>query len=342
MTAHTVEVHSLVGQTGLKQETVERISAEVAPWVANINAQAYKANGVHFTAERVLTEFFHACVRTPQLLVCTLPSVLEAVTKVARWGLDINENVYVVPMKNTQANVHEVAVWAAYQGLKVLGRRQRIIREMKEHVVYEGDYIEFTKGTKPQLEHRPANMAKRGENIIGCYALYTTPAGYGREFHWLSIQEIEERRAHSKKWSKKQGIKVAPAWYCQVATVRDFFGREPRSGSLGEILQVDDTTDTREAIAPAPAEPRASTAIAPTTVPAQPGVDELTLAVREKMLADFEKVLQLDVWSEKNILKMRGQWAGLNSAEEYAKYLLQVEAEADRRIRLRDQKLVGQ
>ena len=219
--------------TALARPTVKDFKVDLSRIGPDIAQVAFRG----FTAERLLAEAVEAATKEPKILEATPKSLYLALMKCARWGLDIGEGVYLVPLNLKNVGM-TVEAWPSYHGLKALAIRQRIVTHMEEDAVYEGDDFEYARGLDPYLRHVPTSVAKRGA-LRGAYTVIRLPGG-ARTFHFMELEDIEVVRAASRTWSPNQ-VKVCPPWYAMKTVVRDWLSRQPKSGALGEALQSDVT-----------------------------------------------------------------------------------------------------
>jgi len=225
-------------------------------WAEKINGLAYR----DFDATRMAAAFAQAATKEPKLLEATPASLYIAITNAAKWGLDIGEGVYLVPInskvKGPDGDRWETRceAWPSYHGLKHMAMRQNIVRLMEEYVVYAGDDFDYQLGTDGFLRHRPCAEAKRGQ-MVGAYTIITLRFG-AKTWHYMPIGDIELIRAKSKSWGPKY-IKDCPPWYAMKTVARSWLNRQPKSGAIADALKHDDVPDgeavdvtTGEVIAP--------------------------------------------------------------------------------------------
>lgn len=246
-----------VATVGTKREAGAAIQSKIlVDWAEKINGMAYRG----FDATRMAAAFAQAAAKEPKLLDATPASLFLAIGNVARWGLDIGEGAYLVPInskvKGPDGDRWETRVeaWPSYQGLKHMAMRQNIVRLMEEYVVYEGDDFDYTLGTDGYLRHRPCPESKRGK-IVGAYSIITLRF-MAKTWHYMPIGDIELIRARSKSWGPKY-YPTCPPWYAMKTVCRAWLNRQPKSGALGDAIQHDDVPDgeavdvtTGEVIAP--------------------------------------------------------------------------------------------
>lgn len=227
------------------QITRTTFKTEIERWAPEISKVAYRG----FTPDRVFAAALEAAVQDPKLFEATPQSLYRAVLRTARWGLDIGDTVFLVPINKKVSKRGEpdrwvtvAEAWPAYTGLKALAIRQGVIRGMEEFVVYTGDQFEYQLGLDAYLRHRPcSNPASRGA-IIGAYSIIRLPFGE-RTFNYMPIADIEAIRGKSRSWGPDKSL-ICPPWYAKKTAVRDYLNRQPKLGAdLREALASDDAAD---------------------------------------------------------------------------------------------------
>ena len=192
-----------------------------------------------FTSDRLIAGAVQAGVKEPKLFQCQPASIFLALVKCARLGLDIGESgMWLVPLKDKKTDSLLCEAWTDYRAYKVLAQRARMIRGMDEYEVYAGDDFDYQLGLHPYLTHKPERDPKKRGQLIGAYSVINRPNRPGG-FHFLSIFEIEQRRAKSRSWGPKD-YSVCPPWWAKKAVVRDYFGRQPKTGEMVLALESDD------------------------------------------------------------------------------------------------------
>ncbi|AMA73349.1 MULTISPECIES: recombination protein RecT [Aneurinibacillus] len=147
----------------------------------------------HMDVDRLLRIALTTIRTNPQLLECTIPSLLGAVMQAAQLGLEpgLLGQCYIVPYGR------EATFIIGYKGMIDLARRSGNIKNIYAHEVYENDEFEYEYGLYPSLKHKPA-MNSRGE-FIGVYAVvHFTDGGY--QFEFMSKEEIDKRRLRSRSY----------------------------------------------------------------------------------------------------------------------------------------------
>lgn len=157
----------------------------------------------HLTPERLGRICLTTIRTTPQLMECTLPSLIAAIMQSAQLGLEpgILGHAYFVPFNKKVKGpagekwVKEVQFIIGYKGLLDLARRAGGIVSIGAGAIYSGDKFIYRKGFNEVLEHEP-NFQDRGE-LAGFYAYATTSDG-GRYADVMTLTEVNKIRDRSK------------------------------------------------------------------------------------------------------------------------------------------------
>ncbi|MFT9846605.1 recombination protein RecT [Aneurinibacillus sp. REN35] len=147
----------------------------------------------HMDVDRLLRIALTTIRTNPQLLECTVPSLLGAVMQAAQLGLEpgLLGQCYIIPYGR------EATFVIGYKGMIDLARRSGTIKSMYAHEVYSNDEFDYEYGLHPSLTHRPA-MRERGE-FIGVYAVAHFMDG-GYQFEFMPKEEIDRRRMRSRSY----------------------------------------------------------------------------------------------------------------------------------------------
>jgi recombination protein RecT len=178
-----------------------------------------------------------AALKNPQLLAAIPSSLVVAVTRGLRAGLDIGEEWHLLTFKNKDLSakhnrdVYDVIGHADYKALAHLAIAAGAVRYVDPHIVREGDEFAYQLGLDKRLDHRP--QAKRGAKITGAYVILTLPYGM-REFHYMERADIEVVRQKSKSWAK-QALEDIP-WYALKTVVRQGLKLLPKDKRLAKAL----------------------------------------------------------------------------------------------------------
>jgi recombination protein RecT len=112
----------------------------------------------HLTAERLLVVALNCIQKTPDLLQCTLASLLNSIRVAAELGLEpggVLGQLYLVPFKDKHSGTSICTPIIGYRGFIELMRRSGEVEQVEGHVVREGDIFECEFGLNPKLRHIP-------------------------------------------------------------------------------------------------------------------------------------------------------------------------------------------
>jgi len=116
----------------------------------------------HMTPERLMRLALAAISRTPKLSLCTIESLVGAVTACAVMGLEPNliGHAYLVPFWNSKIKKYECQFQIGYKGFIDLVRRTGDVDKIDAIPVYENDLIVYVQGTESFILHIPFAMVK--------------------------------------------------------------------------------------------------------------------------------------------------------------------------------------
>lgn len=179
-------------------------AATVAAYLKKMESEIARALPKHITPER-MTRIALTTIRTnPQLLQCSIPSLMAAVMQASQLGLEpgLIGHCYFVPFNNNKTGQKEVQFIIGYKGMIDLARRSGNIKSISAHEVYENDMIELEYGLEEKLSHVPWFLRKdqrfeSGGKIIGAYMIAKFNDG-GHYIHYMPVEEIEAHRKRSK------------------------------------------------------------------------------------------------------------------------------------------------
>lgn len=182
------------------------VADQVAQYLSRSEVKQQLAMAVpkHFTGDRLARIALTTIRTTPQLLECTVPSLVAATMQAAQLGLEpgLLGHCYFVPFNKNIAPkgqppkwIKEVQFIAGYKGLIDLARRTGSIVTVAAEAIYSNDKFVYRKGFEEVLEHEP-NFDNRGE-CIGFYAYATTKDG-GRYASVMTMGDVEKIRQRSK------------------------------------------------------------------------------------------------------------------------------------------------
>jgi len=192
-----MQTNNLVKKTdnfSVVRDLLERSKDEIA-----------KALPKSITPERVARIALTTLRKNPGLLECDPNSFLGAVMQASQLGFELDDNLglaYLVPFFNKKTGRKEVQLIIGYRGLIELARRSGKLRSINARIVYENEPFSVEYGLGENLVHKPLPPSKRGNGIIGVYAVASMNDGSkGFEFMWA--EELEEIKKSSKAGDSK-------------------------------------------------------------------------------------------------------------------------------------------
>ncbi len=164
-----------------------------------------------------------AANRNPDILKCTVASIMETINRAAELGLDLSGTLgeaYPVPFNNrvkwTDENGNKREEWMSqltliigYRGFAKLARQSGEVKSIDADVVKENDRFIYRKGKNAVFEFEPNYRGDRGE-AIGAYAYVEFKDG-GEQFVFMPVEDIEKVRRRSKSGSDRDGNAIG-AW----------------------------------------------------------------------------------------------------------------------------------
>lgn len=244
----------------------------------------------HLNSERFVSICLRQLTGNPDLLKCTLPSVIGGMMEAATLGLEIGTQgeSYLIPYNQTRKNpdtgqkykqleaTYQIGVW----GYMALAHRSERILDVQTDVVFDYEVDEgrfsFQKGSDAHLHHKPLQDRdlEETERIAWTYAVVRTTNGGvyfdAKDPAWIA--RIRER-----------GASNTPAWnnffaeQSQAKVLKHVLKRCPRSRELARAITLDDEAEGGVA--------QAWTVDPSLMLPAETLVDETTAAARAAMEA---------------------------------------------------------
>jgi phage RecT family recombinase len=193
--------------------------------------------------EKLAQVVYFEARKNPDLLKCTPASIVAAVARALRTGLEIGETVYLLPFGNT------CTVVADYKGLAQLMVASRAVRAVEGECVYEGDEFTMRLGLDARLDHVPCGQrAKRGK-MVGAYVILRLPGGLAT-WKYMAVEDIEAiRQKHSRSW-KRGPIEDIP-WYATKTVLRQIaklMPKDPRLSRFFTAIEDEDRMDAAPAV----------------------------------------------------------------------------------------------
>jgi len=191
--------------------------------------------GVERFTRTILTELR----RTPKLYECSPESLLGAMMLAAQLQLEPGPLglVYLVPFKG------QVEFIVGYRGYVELAFRSGLVKDVSASLVYEGDEFEYREGTRPFLDHVPAQVFAgahdRGE-LVAAYAVARLKTG-GAPFK--VIYEPDWQRAKAKSPAGSKGLGPWRDDFPQMVlktAIRRLEPKLPKTPQFGLALEADE------------------------------------------------------------------------------------------------------
>lgn len=197
----------------LKNKLAERAGAPVkannpanvvADYLKRMGPEIARALPKHMDPDR-LARIALTTIRTnPMLLQCSIESLMASVMQAAQLGLEpgLLGHCYLIPFKNKNLGTVEVQFIVGYKGMIDLARRSGNIQSISVREVYKNDHFKLQYGLEDTLEHIPYHLREDKEftepgALRGAYMVAKFKDG-GHQIHYMSKQEIDDRRKRSK------------------------------------------------------------------------------------------------------------------------------------------------
>lgn len=127
----------------------------------------------HVDPKRLMRLAISAVRRSPELLKCSVPSLIGGVIEASTLGLELNtplDQAWLLPYKDNKRRTTEAQLIVGYKGMIDLFYNHELARTIFAMEVYEKDTFSFQYGTDERLNHIPyPKVQDRGE-IIYFYA----------------------------------------------------------------------------------------------------------------------------------------------------------------------------
>ena len=189
------------------------------------------------TIEKLQQIVFFESKKNPALLDCSPETIVSAVARALRSGLELGDTAYLIPYGKTCTFV------ADYKGLAQLMIASRAVRAVEMEAVREKDEFSFELGLNAHLRHRPAAA---GGKITHAYVILRLPGGMST-FKVMTAEDIEAiRLKHSKQW--KSG--PLPAWYATKTVLRQIAKTMPKDKRLAQFYAALELDEKEEFQAP--------------------------------------------------------------------------------------------
>lgn len=211
----------------------------------------------HLSVERLIKLTLAAAGRTPKILECSTPSVLQFCMRCAETGLEPigAGGAWPIPYENRKDGTVELQFIPDYRGMIHAAKRAGCIGDAYAETVKEGDEFEFSFGLNPDLIHVPSREG-RGE-LTHAYCVFELPTGKKR-FVVMDREEIENIRNRTPAWKAFLKYKKACPWNTDEGeqwkktavrrAMKPFAGATPEMTALIEYDNESSGVDFKEAI----------------------------------------------------------------------------------------------
>lgn len=196
----------------------------------------------HMTPERMIRVAVTAYSRTPALQQCSTLSIASCVVQASELGLELTGplgQAYLVPYYNSNTKSKEAQFQIGYRGMMDLAFRSGRVESIQPRSVYKNDKFVFCYGTKPKIEHVPADHP---EGDPTWYYAVAFMKGGGCDFEVMSDAQIER---HRKQFSKQKDTEYNPWNTSREAmslktVIRRLCKRLPASVELTKAVMIDE------------------------------------------------------------------------------------------------------
>lgn len=202
--------------TGLVKKKLADFENLLMPYQIKV-AQIAPKKGLQ--ADRILRMAATTIWMNESLHDCDPKSMLMAVMQLAMAGINPQpqfKEAYLIPY-GTQCQMQ-----LAYLGIIKLCEKSAMIKAIWAESVYEGDYFEVVKGTKPSITHRDGPNSGDAPKFTHAYACVEKMSG-GIQFVVMNKLQIERLRMKNKMQNNRNGSDPKGAWmsdYDQMAKAK--------------------------------------------------------------------------------------------------------------------------
>lgn len=202
--------------------------------------------GMKLSADRLINLALLAATKAPELLECSVASIVQAVRQSAALGLEVGGplgEAYIVKYGKTATLI------PGYRGYVTLAHRSGKVLDIQSTLVYKDDQFEVKYGLNPDIIHVPNFKGKRGdEDIEAAYMVAILDSGI-KKFEVMTRAEIDKVRASSR--SKDNG--PWKEWYPEQAkktVVRRGAKLLPLSPEFSEAVELENRAEVGTVGAP--------------------------------------------------------------------------------------------
>lgn len=195
----------------------------------------------HMTVERLMRLSMSEIRNNKRLQQADPMSLVGAIMRSAKLGLEPGLDAHLVPFRNNKANRTEVQMIPDYRGLMTLARRGGEIVRFEAQAVYSGDDFDFQFGTNQFLHHKPRGQTN---NLTHVWALAEFKDG-SQQFDVMDKEDVDRIKKRSR--ASSDGPWVTD--YDEMAkktVIRRLSKQLPRSIELREAVRMDELADIGE------------------------------------------------------------------------------------------------
>ncbi|MEM7820419.1 MAG: recombinase RecT, partial [Candidatus Aenigmatarchaeota archaeon] len=150
--------------------------------------------------KRIIAAVYEAISNDKLLASCTWESVVDAVVKATRAGLELYSSfghAWLVPFYDRKHNTYQCQLIIGYKGLIALAMRNNKVASIESHLVYEKDIFSIDYGSPNVYVHKVCLDSDRGQ-ILGAYAAIWMVTSPRPIVEWMTKEEINAIRQRSK------------------------------------------------------------------------------------------------------------------------------------------------
>lgn len=217
--------------------------------------QRFKAVAAkHIDIEKLIKVALMARSRQFTLAKCTSESFLRCVLECAELGLEPSGKyggAYLVPRKNKWLtekaghDVYECTLVPDYRGLARLAMQSGKVEAVEADVVYANDFLAFSRGMKPNLEHRKLLVGDRGDPVGAWACIYYR--GGRVTFEVMRWDEITKIRDKVYDWQKGPWNDWPDRMACKTV-VKRALNLAPTSKRARRAIEIDDAHELEGAV----------------------------------------------------------------------------------------------
>lgn len=233
---------------GQKQKTFHEWVAMLRDKIDANRDKIFSGAAAGVDQDQYIGLFFQAIGRNDTLRLCTLSSLIVALTDSAVLGLPINGvggDGYMVPRSrsvkkgNGWEKIWEAHFQAGYLGVLKLAYESPMVDMIACEIVREGDVYEVSLGSEQTIKHIP----RGGTIITNCYAVIWHTSGRCRCVDW-TLQQVQDHRNQyappPKEGKDKSAWATNFAGMMKKTVLRSLLKFAPMSDRARRVMQVDE------------------------------------------------------------------------------------------------------